>query len=120
MDDYSPEKEKKTRINIYNLPVVDSNAPLISQKKAQIILHDLLSINPSIGNRIKNQVDIVSEELHEELDYDSTGNGYYINKNELKGVVARAVIRAATQIANDLAETMTEIKSMEEAIHLDD
>ncbi len=118
MAEPSPESTD-IRERIRSLPIVGSDAPLVPRRKAQAIIHDLSTIDPSIGERVHEQVEVVVEELQDELDTDQTGNGYHLSEDELRGVVARAALRGAAQVASDLGGTIAEIREMEHYIQVD-
>jgi hypothetical protein len=108
----SPEYDNP-RERARSIPIVGGDAPLVSRRKAQGIIHDLSTIDPSIVERVHGQIDLVVGELHAELDRGETGEGYHLSEDELRGVVARSVLRGAAQIASDLGGTIGQIRDME-------
>lgn len=117
MAEAAPESAN-IRERIRSLPIVGSDAPLVPRRKAQAIIHDLSAIDPTIGERVHEQVEVVVDELHGELDTSQTGEGYHLSEDQLRGVVARAALRGAAQVASDLGGTIAEIREMEQFLQV--
>lgn len=111
MSQSTPESHD-VRERVRLLPIVGEGAPLLTRRKAQAVIHDLNIIDPTIVERVQEQVGEVVDEMHTELDQGPTGE-YRLSEDELRGVVARSALRGAAQVASDIGGAVTEIREIE-------
>ena len=80
--------------------------PPINERAAQAARSVLGRNDPTWEQRIQTQIDAITKEVVAHLDRDRDSGRYVITEIELRGIIARAISRAAGQFAIDIGQTL--------------
>jgi hypothetical protein len=94
------------------LPGTGSTA-LVSEQAAAAACFDIRQIHPILARHIGEQVTALTAQILPELDGPDDSGNYTISPMQLRGAVAKAVLRATAQIALDIGGALQEISSLE-------
>lgn len=87
------------------MPLVEGDG-LIDEVHSGALEHDLLEINPGFLGHIRRQIVDVTEEVELRLDGGPEEGTFIITHNQLRGAVARGVIRGVTQTVVDIGQQL--------------
>jgi hypothetical protein len=94
------------------LPGIGPTEP-VSEQAAAAACFDIRRIHPVLAQHIGEQVTALTAQILSELDGPDDSGNYTINPMQLRGAVAKAVLRATAQTALDIGGALQEISSLE-------
>ncbi|GAC1391806.1 MAG: hypothetical protein NVSMB46_05660 [Candidatus Saccharimonadales bacterium] len=103
---FTPHSDAEIEKQLNALPLVEYNSHLLDEKGVNFAMYFLDTFHSKINEHIHDQVVLIAEEIGSQLDTTIDDQHFIVNKNELRGIIARAAIAATAQTAVDLGITM--------------
>jgi uncharacterized protein (UPF0147 family) len=101
------------------LPVAKGEAALVSDLVAQNLIETLRQADSVIPENIRQQTDQIKSEVTNDLQFDEKTGRYQIADLQLRGIIARSVLRGSGQVVYDLGTRMVESRGLEDKFEID-
>ena len=95
------------RQRIESLPSVREYSPLVNERAAQAARSVLAQTDPSWEERLKQQIDTITKDIKQTLDFDTDADRFSVTPLEIRGIIANAITRTSSQCALDIGYALT-------------
>ncbi|HTE58302.1 MAG TPA: hypothetical protein VK694_06165 [Verrucomicrobiae bacterium] len=101
-----------------SLPMVDAG-PLLDHKAALAALHALRRRELFGGNRLAAQIDATLDDTTQQLGQDRNQPVFTVTSEQLRGIVARAMITGIGQVAYDVGGAQQTVEHLQQLFNMD-